>query len=256
MLDEKGSSKWWVWCVASADSVFYNIHKSRSASAAKELLGGFKGVVITDGYSAYESALKNLPPGDIVHAHCWAHVRRKFLDAEENYREESKKPIEWIGKLFEIERKLPKLSRGECLSRRMVVLDERKSIREELSRPIINELRDWAHKTFPTLLPSSSIGKAVSYMMNLWKGLIVFLSNPRIPIDNNHAEREIRGVVIGRKNHYGSKSKRGSEVAAIFYTLFESAKLIGVDPSAYLLEAARRAIRNPGTITLPHEFLT
>jgi len=78
--------------------------------------------------------------------------------------------------------------------------------------------------------------------------------DPLLPLHNNLAEREIRGVVIGRKNHYGSKSERGTEVAAIFYSLLEAAYLCGVDPKSCLAEAARRAIREPGTVTLPHGF--
>jgi hypothetical protein len=77
-----------------------------------------------------------------------------------------------------------------------------------------------------------------------------------MPLHNNLAERELRGVVVGRKNHYGSKSQRGTEVAAIFYSLLESAYLCGVDPKAYLAEAARRAIRAPGTVTLPQDLWT
>ena len=95
------------------------------------------------------------------------------------------------------------------------------------------------------------MGKAIAYMVKLWPGLTLFLDDPGVPLDNNGAERALRGVVVGRKNHYGSRSKRGTEVAALFYTLFESAKLSGVDPKAYVLQAARRAIRNPGTVTLP-----
>jgi transposase len=80
--------------------------------------------------------------------------------------------------------------------------------------------------------------------------------DPRIPPDNNATERGLRGVVIGRKNHYGSRSKRGTEVAALFYSLIESAKLCGVEPKAYLLCATRAALENPGTVTLPHTLLT
>ena len=81
-----------------------------------------------------------------------------------------------------------------------------------------------------------------------------FLEDPRIPLDNNATERALRGMVIGRKNHYGSRSRRGTEVAALFYTLLESAKLAGVEPAAYLAEATRRAIAKPGTVTLPREL--
>jgi transposase len=97
------------------------------------------------------------------------------------------------------------------------------------------------------------VGKAISYMLGLWPGLTRFLEDPRIPLDNNATERGLRGMVVGRKNHYGSRSKRGTEVAALFYSLIESAKLAGAEPKAYLLRAARAALTHPGTVTLPHD---
>jgi hypothetical protein len=75
-------------------------------------------------------------------------------------------------------------------------------------------------------------------------------------LDNNAAERALRGPVVGRKNHYGSKSLRGTQVAALFYTLCETAKLAGVDPHAYLLGAVEAALRQPGKVTLPNVLLT
>jgi hypothetical protein len=98
------------------------------------------------------------------------------------------------------------------------------------------------------------MGKAIACMLELWEGLTHFLDGRRIPIDDNAAERALRGVVVGRKNHYGSRSKRGTEVAAIFYTLFETAKLAQVDPRAYVTRAARRAIAHPGAVTLPSDL--
>jgi len=255
MLTGPGTSKWWTWCLAGADSVFYSIHKSRSARAAREVLEGFEGVLITDGYGAYEALLR-AGPKNIVHAHCWAHVRRKFLEAEAAYPDQTKIPIELIGRLFQIERELPRLIRNSSLAESAGVLEARRAARQAQSRSVIDDLRRWAYDIMPTLLPSTGPAKAVNYMLKLWPGLTVFLSDPRIPIDNNHVEREIRGIAVGRKNHYGSKSKRGTVVAAVFYSLFESAKLVGVDPKAYVLEAARRARRNPGAITLPHDLLT
>jgi transposase len=91
-------------------------------------------------------------------------------------------------------------------------------------------------------------------MLSLRPGLTRLLVDPRIPLDNNAAERALRGVVVGRKNHYGSHSKRGAEVAAIPYTLFETAKLAGVDPHRYVLEATRHAIASPGAATLPQDL--
>jgi len=254
MLDGPGSCKWWTWCVASSDAAFYDIHRHRSAKAASAVLNGFEGVLITDGYDAY-SSLTRAGPG-IRHAHCWAHVRRKFLEAETAYPDLAATPIRLIKQLFEVEGKLPKLPRGASLAERQEICDVRRRARQEWSRPVIDELRNWGYETLPGLLPSTVMEKAVNYMLELWPGLTVFLDDPRVPIDNNHAERELRGVVVGRKNHYGSKSKRGTVVAAIFYSLFESARLAGANPETYILEAARRAIRSPGTVTLPHDLVS
>jgi hypothetical protein len=88
-------------------------------------------------------------------------------------------------------------------------------------------------------------------MLERWTDLTRFLDNPCIPLDNNAAERALRGPVVGRKNHYGSKSLRGTQVAALFYTLCESAKLVGADPHMYLLTATEAALATPGAVTLP-----
>ncbi len=86
-------------------------------------------------------------------------------------------------------------------------------------------------------------------------GLTLFLDDPAVPLDNNGTERALRGVVLGRKNHYGSRSERGTKVAALFYSLIDTAKLCGVEPRDYLLQAAKIAIEVPGTVLLPHDLL-
>jgi transposase len=90
-------------------------------------------------------------------------------------------------------------------------------------------------------------------MGSMWDGLQVFLDDPNVAIDNNATERAMRGVVLGRKNHYGSRSRRGTEVAALFYSLIESAKLVGVGPHTYLLTATDAALRGV-EIPLPHQL--
>ena len=105
-------------------------------------------------------------------------------------------------------------------------------------------------------LPRSEFGKAVRYMLDPWKGLTRFIDDPGVPLDNNAAERALRGPVVGRKNHYGSRSLRGTQVAALFYTLCETAKLMAVDPHAYLLRALYAAIAQPGAVTYPEDLVT
>ena len=85
-------------------------------------------------------------------------------------------------------------------------------------------------------------------------GLVRCLADPKIPLDANSVERELRGVAVGRKNHHWSRSERGTRTAALFYSLIESAKLCGVEPRAYLRGATLAAVRNPATATLGRDL--
>jgi len=128
----------------------------------------------------------------------------------------------------------------------------RAELRRLKSQPIIDEIQAWLLSQ--RVLPKSSLGKAITYTSKLWAGLMHFLGDPGVPLDNNGTERSIRWIALGRKNHYGSKSQRGTEVAALLYSLIESAKFAGLSGRVYLEEAARWAILNAGTVTLPHEL--
>lgn len=255
MMTKEGSCRWWTWCVASNEMATYRIFASRSQKAAAKMLAEYERVVMTDGYATYDALVKNgFASSKLVIAHCWAHVRRKYIEGEDAYPELSEQAVEMIKDLYAVEKKLPRITPDMPETERRKLFELRHRIRQEKSRPVIDTLRGWAYDNLPKVLPQSKMGKALEYMLKLWPGLTVFLDNPEVPLDNNAAERALRGVVIGRKNHYGSHSKRGTEVAAIFYTLMETAKLSGIDPRTYLKEASTRAILKPGTITLPADL--
>jgi transposase len=249
LMDQKGSQRWWVWSVSREDAIIYKALPSRSQDAARQVLNGYRGIVLADGYSAYEALARAGPSFTL--AHCWAHVRRKFIEAEPHYPEPCHKVLDLIGRLYAVEAEVPA---AITPAGRTETLTLRQHLRAERSRPIVREIRDWGYEQTPRALPESSLGKAIGYMLGLWPGLTLFLDDPRIPIDNNQTERGLRGVVLGRKNHYGSRSARGTEAAALFYSLLESAKLAGVEPKRYLLTATRIALENPRVVTLPHEL--
>jgi transposase len=247
ILDGKGrdggeAKQWQVWAVAAPDAVAYSIEDSRSSEAAKKVLRGFAGVVMADGYKVYDSLARE--PGGFVLANCWAHPRRKYLEVEHAFPAQVKEIVGLIGELYAVDRLCPTGPPGDELRRRL---------RDERSRPVVERIKAWAVAAKARTLPESGLVKAIDYMLGLWKGLVRFLDDPRIPLDNNRTERGLRGVVVGRKNHYGSKSRRGTEVAALFYSLIESAKLAGVEPKAYLRLAVQAALRGERA-PLPHEL--
>ncbi len=124
----------------------------------------------------------------------------------------------------------------------------RARFREQHSKALVNDIGAMAAgiKAFK----GSPLAKALQYLENRWDHLTVFLKDPRVPLTSNAVERSLRGPVLGRKNFLGTKSERGTQVAALFYSLIETCKLNGVDPSRYLGEAARAAIR-ADSIPLP-----
>lgn len=255
LMDKPAAKRWWVWSVTREDAVVYRILDTRSQHAAREVLAGYTGVVMADGYGAYDALARAGPGPGITLAHCWAHVRRKFIEAEPHYPEPCRVALDLIGQLYAVERAVPTPSAtvGDEDGARAEILALRGRLRSERSQPIVREIQAWALNQ--RALPESSLGKAISYFLGMWAGLTHFLDDPRIPLDNNYAERGLRGVVLGRKNHYGSRSRRGTEVAALFYSLVESAKLCGVEPQRYLLTATHAALTTPRAATLPRDPL-
>jgi len=244
----KGGKTWWVWCVGRHDAVYYRIAPTRGHRVIVDVLDGFSGVLMVDDYGAYQTAQKLLPGMSIVL--CWSHVRRGFVEALEAYPE-CQQAIDLIGKLFEIERDLPSWQVIRDPKLRAAALARIREVRIDQSKPLTEELLVWAKGQRG--LPGSMLRQAIAYMTSNWRGLTHFVEEPRAPLSNNAAERALRGPVVGRKNHYGSKSLRGTEVAALFYSLIESAKLVGVDPAMYLRTAAEVAIRD-GAALLPHQI--
>jgi transposase len=176
-----------------------------------------------------------------------AHVRRKFVEAEPS-DPRARAAIDLIARLYEIEARVrDKHGDGELAIHLAAARDVE-------SRPIVNAFKDWMLTV--RSVRTNRFGKAILYADGLGPSRYRFLDDPAVPIDNNAAERGMRSVALGRKNHYGSRSKRGTEVAALFYSLLETAKLTGINPAAYLAEATRRPIANPGTVTLPQTILT
>jgi transposase len=245
-LDSASPAAGTVWGVHAPTVSCYRILPGKSAEQGRQVLGGYRGVVVVDGVAVYEVLARDGPGFTL--AHCWAHKKRKYDDIAEQWPVACAEIGALIGELYAIERLVPGVFPGDGAAQAL-----RRDLRQQRSRPLLDRIWQWA--TVQVGLPRSDFGKAVRYMVERWAGLTRFLDDPRIPLDNNAAERALRGPVVGRKNHYGSRSLRGTEVAAVFYTLCETARLVGIDPHAYLLRAVHAAIDRPGTVTYPEELI-
>ena len=175
-------------------------------------------------------------------------MRRKFWEIRENYPASCQQVLDLIAELYTLERLIPKELSEEAQ------LPLRAELRQRLSRPLVVRIEQWGRDLALKTLGQSGLGRAIAYMQGLWPGLVRFLENPRIPLDNNGTRRAIGGPVVGRKNFYGSRSRGGTEVAATFYTIFEAAKALQLDPTACLRAVVLKALAAPGSVTLPADF--
>lgn len=234
-LETGGGKPWQMWCLTAPGVVVHRIRDDKSAQTMTDLVGDYDGVIVCDALSTHGAGARASPT--IVLAACWAHVFRKFEEAMPDHPE-AEKALHWIGALYKIDERA-----GNDEHRRA-------ELRRAEAPAVLDEFKTWLWEF--ASLTSLSIGKAAAYTISNWDRLTRFVEDARIPLDNNATERGIRGPVVGRKNHYGSKSRRGTEVAATLYTVLETAKLHGIDPAAYLYAAITAADR--GVALMPWEF--
>ena len=231
--------RWQVWAACADDAVCFHLEDSRGTEAAEKLLLDYDGIVMCDGYGVYGSLAKK--SGLFTLANCWSHARRKLLEVEPAFEQDAKVGLDLIDELFAIDALCPTGPPGD---------EMRARLRQERSRDIVNKIKQWIFSVH--VLPESGLRKATNYIGGLWDGLTLFLDNPQVPLSNNQTERSLRNPVLGRKTYYGSKSRRGTEAAAILYSLVDSARLAGVEPEAYLRHAILAALDGK-PIPLPHE---
>ena len=209
--------------------VLYDYDPSRSAKVPVRLLEGFNGYLMTDGYAGYNEI--ECTQG-IERLACWAHVRRRFVDAvrvqPKGKRGKADEAVALIGKLYGIEREFKQAS-----------VEVRYLARQEHSVPVLAELQAWLQKTQPLVTPKSALGTALAYMGNLWSRLTVYTQRGDLPIDNNRCENAIRPFVIGRKAWLFSDTPAGAHASAVIYSLVQTAKANGLEPYAWLRHVLR-----------------
>jgi transposase len=232
ILDPKADDGY-LWSLSNQAGSFYQFEPTRSGQIAEEMLQGYQGPVVNDGFSGY-NRLKKIP--GILVGNCWSHARRKFFEIQDYYPKETKEILDLIDLLFTKEREAKSWEQlGE--------------IRTQESKKITDDIHAWLVKT-KTLHPrESALQKAIDYTLHHWQGLTAFLQDPRLPLSNNDTERALRHGVMGRKNHYGSKTINGADTAATLYTIIESCKKVQISPQDYMRYVIKQNNRKQEALT-------
>jgi transposase len=223
------------WAGSRAPAAYYRFSPDRKGERPRDHLASFHGVLQADAYSGYDALYRLAgPPGAntprIQHAACWAHARRKLFDEFERTKSPiAEEALKRIGKLYDVEADITGF--GEALRQKM---------RKDCAVPILDELKTWFQDQRRRLSAKSNLAKALQYALTRWDALTLYTTDGRIGIDNNPAERSLRGIAITRKNFLFLGSNAGGERATVLYTILESAKLNGLNPEAYLANVIDR----------------
>jgi transposase len=208
-----------------APIILFDYDPSRSQEVPLRLLEGFQGILQTDGYAAYGAVVR---AQGLIHAGCVAHCRRKFdevIKAQGKHRKKglAEEALAQIQKLYAVEKAARAMSPAE-----------RQRHREIHARPLWDTLRTWLAIHRPGVPPQSALGRALTYLANEWDKLVVYLTDGRVPIDNNATENCLRPFCLGRKNWLFHDTVAGAQASANLYGLIETAKACGLEPYHYL----------------------
>ena len=213
--------------------VIYHWETSRAAACLSNVLPvDFAGTVQCDGYAAYD-AFARQRPGAITLADCWAHVRRKFFEAQESAPRTAGWFLRLIQHLYRVEKRLRE-QRAAPKLRAVIRQQESRLLVERIGRACERLQRSGRH------LPQSPLGKALSYTLNQWTGLQVFLTDGRVELDNNGVENAIRPTAVGKKNWLFIGAAEAGERSAVLFTIIENCRRLGLNPYDYLKNVLTR----------------
>jgi len=220
----------------------YEYSPDRKREHPHGVLSGWKGFLQADAYQGYNA----LYDGDIVEIACWAHARRKFVEAEKSDRRAAGM-LGLVQKLYRVEKRVKSVCQRlgwsfDSPGKDGDLAEEfRRRRREKQSVPILSAIGDWLRgPECSTALPKSPLGEAAGYCLNNWQALNEYARRGNLSIDNNAAERKLRPVAVGRKNYLFFGSDNGGRTAAIMYSVISSAKRHGLDPWRYLRDVFSR----------------
>jgi len=227
-----------IWTYVGDDAHPYTVYDytpTRSRDRPEEFLKVFRGYPQADAYSGYDHFYEE-PERGIEEVACWAHVRRKHWEAQSSDLMRSMVMLAYIRLLYDVERE----ARDQKLDSKA-----RRALRQAKSKAILEDIRAYLDREQSQVLPKSPEGQAIAYTLSNWKALIRYCEDGDLEIDNNGAERSLRGVALGRKNWTFLGSDHGGRTAAVLTSLIATSKRLGIDSFAYLRDIFQRLSSHP-----------
>jgi len=225
MLNKEKCAKARMWVYVGDEAHPYNVFDftlSRGRDGPKHFLQDYNQVLLADGYGGYNGVVAG---NGIVRAGCWAHLRRKFVDAEKAAPEIAREAIALVRALYAVEKQ-----------GRNVSVEARLELRREESAPVLAALHEKFLLWKEQLLPKHPMAEAINYALGQWEELNVFCADGAVAIDNNISEREMKRVVLNRKNSLFVGNARGGRTAAILASLTSTCRRHDIDPQLYLTQ--------------------
>jgi hypothetical protein len=225
MLSKGKTANARMWVYVGDDDNPYNVFDftlNRGRDGPKYFLKDYNQVLLADAYGGYNGVVAG---NEITRAGCWAHLRRKVIEAEKAAPEIAREAIEMVRALYAVEKQAGAAS-----------VAERLKLRQERSAPLLADLRQRLLVWKEQLLPKHPMAEAINYALGQWAELNVFCSDGAVAIDNNVSEREMKRVVLNRKNSLFVGNPRGGRTAAILASLTSTCRRHDVDPQLYLTQ--------------------
>jgi transposase len=224
--EESKTGRMWVYLGnATHPYTVYEATPNRSRDGPMTFLKGFKGYLQADAFSGYDRVYAQ----GVTEVACWAHARRKFVEAESSDAARAAEAMARIRSLYAVEDRA-----------RSLAAPQRAELRQVEAAPRLESLRQWLNQLQKETLPKSPLGQAVAYVQNQWTALTVYLTDGDLAIDNNAAERALRGTAVGRKNWLFFGSETGGQTAAVLTSFIATCQRHAVNPWQYLKDVLTR----------------
>jgi transposase len=213
----------------------YDYTPTRSRDGPDAFMKDFHGYLQADAYSGYDELYRNRSR-NITEVACWAHARRRYFEAQSSDLMHSTVILAYIRLLYDVEREARTLG---------LTGESRKAMRQAKSIPILEDIKAYLEREQPAVLPKSPEGMAISYTLSNWDALVRYCDDGDLEIDNNGAERSLRGIAVGRKNWNFYGSDGGGRTAAVLTSLTATCKRLHMDPFEYLYDVFQRISTYP-----------